>query len=350
MRLTAVVRWLSGPTTFRALANRRFTLVWGSQTLSRIGDFLYEIAIAWWVLEQTGSAAAMASLLIVSFAPTLLFLLVGGVAVDRFSRVRIMLLSDVLRGSIASSVAVLAALDLLQLWHLYVLNLSFGIVDAFFQPAYAAAMPDLVCADDLPSANALSSMSTQAGRIAGPALAAAIVALGGTPLAFALNGLSFFLAAAMLAPLLGLPASRPTPPARDGAASPSVLAELREGLGTILSTPWLWSTILLFALSNLTLGGPYSVALPVLVHEHMGAEVSRLGLLTALFASGYVAGGIWLGRSAQLRRRGRLIYGGVAVAGLTLGVFGLPAPIHVKQTFVCIGTRRICTGTARHNA
>src|SRR5215208_2209010 len=121
----------------------------------------------------------MASLVIVSFAPTLLFLLIGGVAVDRFSRIKIMLASDVVRGLVASAVAVLAICDLLQVWHLYLLNLVFGVVDAFFQPAYTAAIPDLVNDDDLPSANVLTSMGSQIGRIAGPALGVAVISVGG---------------------------------------------------------------------------------------------------------------------------------------------------------------------------
>jgi len=338
--IAVVAQSLTVPTTFRALANRPFALLCGGQTLSRVGDFLYQVALAWWVLEQTGSAASMATLLIVSFAPTLLLLLIGGVAVDRHSRVQIMLASDVLRGVVVSVVAVLAMGDLLQLWHLYALNLVFGIVDAFFQPAYAAAVPELVSDDDLSSANALSSMSVQVGRIAGPALGATIVALGGAPFAFALNGLTFFVAAALLVPLLRLSVPRRATPAQGNAPQPKALADLREGISTVLTTPWLWLTILVFAFSNVMLGGPYGVALPLLVRAHLRAEVGTLGLLSALFAAGYVIGGLWLGQREQLHQRGQLVYGGMAVAGLALGVFGLPVPL------VVLGIAAVINGAA----
>ena len=65
-------------TLFRSLANRSFALLLAGQTVSRIGDFLYQIALTWWVLEKTGSAAAMGEVMICAFAPTLLFLLIGG--------------------------------------------------------------------------------------------------------------------------------------------------------------------------------------------------------------------------------------------------------------------------------
>jgi MFS family permease len=75
------------PTLFRTLGHRPFALLWSGQTLSRIGDFLYQIALAWWVLQKTGSAAAMGTVLFLAFAPMLVFLLVGGVVVDRLPRI-----------------------------------------------------------------------------------------------------------------------------------------------------------------------------------------------------------------------------------------------------------------------
>jgi MFS family permease len=339
-RLSDLLQSLAGAATFRALGNRSFALVWSGQTLSGIGDLLYQVALTWWVLKHTGSAAAMASLLIVSFTPTLLFLLIGGVAVDRFSRIKIMLASDVLRGLVASVVAALAVCDLLQVWHLYLLNLVFGVVDAFFQPAYTAAIPELVHDDDLPSANVLTSMGSQIGRIGGPALGAAIIAVGGARLAFVLNGLTFFIAAALLAPLRALPAPRRAASAQGRTPLSSIRADLGEGIGVVLTTPWLWITILVSALSNVSLAGPYSVALPFLVSTDRQADIGTLGLLYALFPVGYVIGGLWLGRKAQIRRRGLLVYAGLAVAGLTLSVFGLPVPL------VVLGIAAIVNGVA----
>jgi DHA3 family tetracycline resistance protein-like MFS transporter len=81
---------LSRPALVRSLGCRPFALLWTGQTVSRVGDSLYEIALAWWVLQHTGSPAAMATVLICAFTPMLLFLLVGGVAVDRLPRGRVM--------------------------------------------------------------------------------------------------------------------------------------------------------------------------------------------------------------------------------------------------------------------
>jgi MFS family permease len=309
---------------FRAWGNRPFALLWSGQVLSRIGDFLYEVALAWWVLQESGSAGAMATVLIFAMAPTVLFSLFGGVIVDRYPRLPMMIGSDVMRGITAVIISILALMGNLQIWHVYLLSLIFGLMDAFFQPAFTATVPTIVPEKDLSSANSLTSFAIQAGRILGPPLAAGLIAVGGTGLAFAINGLTFFVSALFLLPLLReeirpLPADEPQ----------SMLTDFKEGLRTVWQMPWLWITIGVYALSNVTLAGPYSVAMPFLVKDVLQADVAVLGLLYAMFAVGYVLGGVWLGRKSAIRRRGWLIYGSLVVAGVMIGLFGLPVGIPV---------------------
>ena len=216
---------LPRPALLRALGHRPFALVWSGSLISRVGDFLYELALAWWVLQETGSPTAMATVLVLAFVPMLVFLLVGGVLVDRLARVRVMFASEVARGVVVTAVAALAFADALELWHVYIAAFVFGAVDAFFQPAYTAAVPELVPRDDLQSANALSSLAIQAGRVVGPPVGGVLVAAGGTAFAFGANGLSFFLSAALLLPLLARPAPRRLADDRS-----SVFAEARAWL------------------------------------------------------------------------------------------------------------------------
>ncbi len=310
-------------TAFRALRFRPFALLWAGQTVSRLGDSLYQIALAWWVLQETGSALAMGTTLVLAMTPMLLFSLVGGVAVDRFSRVRLMLLSDLGRGAAMAAITVLSFSDSLQIWHVYAASFLFGLADAFFQPAYTAVVPSLTPQDDWTSANSLTSLSHQFGRIAGPPLGALLVGVGGAPFAFAINSASFFVSAAFLLPLLPLDARNPGQ-SQEKAARPSPLADLREGFAIVLGSPWLWITILLFSITNVTLAGPYSVALPFLVQENWNEDVRILGLLYAAFPVGYVLSGLYLGRLPRLRRRGITAYVAAVVAGLALAVIGLP--------------------------
>ena len=143
-----------------SLKHRPFALLWTGQTTSRLGDSLYRIALSWWVLEKTGSAVAMGTVLIFSQVPMLIFLLIGGVVVGRLPRIRIMFSSDVLSGLVITFVTVFAWLDLLQIWHIYLASMLFGFVEAFFFPAYQAVIPQITPSDLLNSANSLNGFKS----------------------------------------------------------------------------------------------------------------------------------------------------------------------------------------------
>jgi MFS family permease len=307
---------------FRAFSNRSFALLWSGQIISRLGDSLFTIALAWWVLQKTGSATAMGVVLICSNVPMILCLLFGGVAVDRFPRVRLMLASDLLRGVVIALIASLAFLQWLELWHIFVLSALFGAVEAFFSPAYTAVVPDLVPAELLPSANSLRSISTQAALFIGPAIAAGMIALGGTSLAFALDGVSFVLSAACLGALPQVPALRQPAEKEEG-----VVQDIRKGITTVLDSPWLWVTLVIASVSTIFLVGPSEAALPLLVKQRFGTQVGFYALLTSLSALGSVLAAFWLGHFKRLRRRGLLTYGAWLLASLMLLVVGLPLPV-----------------------
>jgi hypothetical protein len=193
---------------FRALAHRSFALLWTGQTISSVGDSVYQVVLVWWVLVHTGAARAMGTVLLCQRIPALVLLLLGGVMVDRLPRVWLMLLSDLTRGVLVSIIALLACTDTLTVWHVYVVSFAFGVVGAFFYPAYRAVMPELASSDILPSANALTSLSQQATGILGPSVGAVMVAVGGSPVAFAVDAMSFFFSLICL-PLLLPQATRP---------------------------------------------------------------------------------------------------------------------------------------------
>ena len=323
----------------RALKHRPFALLWAGQTTSRLGDSLHRIALAWWVLEKTGSATAMGTVLIFSSVPTLIFLLIGGIVVDRFPRIRIMFLSDILSGAVVTFIAVFSWLDLLEIWHIYVASLLFGFVEAFFFPAYQSVVPQITPPDMLVSANSLNGLSQRVMGVIGPILGASLVAMGGTSLAFGLDALSFFVSALCVFPILraGLYEKPKVADASETATSKRSakeaikqgVSDLREGWLAIVTIPWIWVTILIFGVLNIMEASPRAVAMPFLIKDNLGADVSLLGIFGSAFSLGYVLCALWLGQFKRLRRRGLLGYGSVMVNGFMLLLFGLEAPIPV---------------------
>jgi len=330
----------------QALKHRSFALLWIGQTISRLGDNLYRIALAWWVLEKTGSAVAMGAVFVFSQIPMLLFLLVGGVVVDRLPRIRIMLIADLLCGLVVACITIFSWLALLQIWHIYLASIIFGLVEAFFFPAYLAVVPQITPPESLQSANSLNSLSQRVTGIAGPAMGAGLVALGGTSVTFGLDALSFFISAFFVWSIL-----RANVEKRPGeavgfvtAATPrpikealgSVLADLRLGWKTVASIPWIWISILLFGLINITEASPRAVALPFLIKDDLGADVELLGLLGSASSLGFVAGALWLGQYRRLHRRGVLGYSTTMLTGAVLLLFGfkLATPILIFGMFI----------------
>lgn len=306
-------------TLLRSLSCRAFAFLWSGQTISQLGDSMYRFTLVWWAMNQTNSALETSVILFCSVLPMLLFVLIGGVAVDRWPRVPIMLISDIMRGIVVMFVAVLAQQGTLEIWHIYVASLLFGTVDAFFQPAFTALVPQITPEEVLPSANSLATISNRTMGVIGPLLGATLVALVGTAGVFAINGLSFFLSALCLVPLLNL-SRAPTAPG----STTDMLDEVRAGWATVMRSPWLWITISVFALSNITSNAPFMIALPFLVKESLNAEIDTFGLARSMLSLGVVCGAVWLGRQQVIRRRGLTSYGALLISGLLTLAIGLP--------------------------
>lgn len=313
-----------------------------------MGDSLFRIALAWWVLEKTGLATAMATVLVFSSVPLLIFLLVGGVVTDRFPRLRIMVLSDLLSGLVLTTVTLLAFFGRLEVWHIYIASIIFGFVEAFFSPAYTATIPEITPKEMLPGANSLTSLSQPLTSVIGPAIGASIIALVGTPTAFGLDALSFFISAACVIPILrstpalNLPttvsipgtAAQPAPP---NLGLKSVFLDLGDGFKAVIASPWLWITIALFAFVNVTAFSPLSVAMPFLVKTNLHAGVQTLGLFSSVRAAGFVIGAVWLGSFTRIRRRGLFGYLSIVLSGMIVATFGLTTFVPILTVVAFLG-------------
>jgi DHA3 family tetracycline resistance protein-like MFS transporter len=327
----------------RSLNHRPFALLWTGQTISRLGDSLYRIALAWWVLEKTGSAVAMGTVLVFSQIPMLLFLLIGGVVVDRLPRLRVMFTSDTLSGLVITFVAVFSWLDILQIWHIYIASMIFGFVEAFFFPAYQATVPQITPPEMLTSANSLNGLSQRVTGIVGPALGAALVAAGGTSLTFGLDALSFFISALCVFLMFRSSSEKVQSPSDAGGNERSLkdllkqgFTDLRDGFKLVMTIPWIWITILIFGFINITEASPRAVAMPFLIKQDLGGDVELLGLFGSAASLGFVVGMIWLGQYVRLPRRGLLGYLSVIVTGAALLPFAFkrPVPILVASMFM----------------
>ncbi len=314
----------------RALRSRPFALLWLGQTISTLGDGAYLTALAWQVLLLTGSGAAMGIVLIATAVPRVLFMLLGGVIADRLPRRLVMLWADAGRALAVGAIAILSYTNTLQFWQLIALGLLFGLSQAFFLPAYQSIAPQLVEVEALSSANALNGLTREIGILVGPALGAVLVANFSTASAFAFDALTFLVSALCLLavrvpikPLLAQEGLDTEPAQRRGARG--VFADIREGIGYIATSSWLWVTIAIASLGN-ALRAPYSVTLPLHVRDFYHSGVGLYGAIISASAVGAILATLIVGQLRRIAHRGIVAYSALVVSSLAMMAFALPVP------------------------
>ena len=177
--------------------NRAFRQLWLGQVVSQMGDWFDTIALYTIILNLTGSGRDVGLLLVARFVPSFLFGPLSGVVADRFSRQRIMIITDILRALVVLGFLFVRRAD--QLWLIYVLTVFQLGLSTFFEPAKTAAIPSIVEDRELVAANAISSVTWSVMLTLGAAIGGLITGWFGTDVAFILDAASYLLSAALIA-------------------------------------------------------------------------------------------------------------------------------------------------------
>jgi len=177
--------------------NRSFRQLWLGQVVSQMGDWFNTIALYTIILKLTGSGRDVGLLLVARFVPSFLFGPISGVVADRFSRQRIMIISDLLRAVVVLGFLFVRRAD--QLWIIYVLTVFQLGLSTFFEPAKTAAIPSIVEDRELVAANAISSVTWSAMLTIGAAIGGLITGWFGTDVSFILDAATYLLSAALIA-------------------------------------------------------------------------------------------------------------------------------------------------------
>jgi MFS family permease len=176
--------------------NRNFRLLFIGQTVSQLGDWFNAVAVYALLLDLTGSATAVAWMMVVQWLPLALFGPLAGVVVDRVDRRRLMITADIARGIFILGLLLVRRAD--QIWIAYVVMGATLSGSAFFEPARTATIPNLTSAEELLPANALASATWSAMLAIGASIGGLVTAVLGRNVAFTINSASFFASAAFI--------------------------------------------------------------------------------------------------------------------------------------------------------
>src|SRR5471030_342224 len=303
------------------MRNPNFRWLLGGGMVSMLGDQLTMIALPWLVLKLTGDPLALGLTIAMMSIPRAVFILLGGALVDRYSPKRVLMLSKFANAALLALLVALTlntqpqwtlALTLAMTPHitLYVLYaLGLGLAQAFGIPSGTSIMPQAIAPEHLEGANGMLMGMRQLTTLAGPLLAAALIALAGDgggaaggaiayahvayahvanacglALAFGCDCASFLLSAWTLSKVRGL-----MPAAHPASQKEGMLRSIIVGLKMVWDDHPLRTCFIYWGVVSLFIGGAMQVALPVLANERLHGATA-LGLLVAANGCGTLIG------------------------------------------------------------
>jgi MFS family permease len=299
-----------------ALKSRNYRLFFVGQGISLIGTWMTQTATIWLVYSLTQSPLMLGVVGFSSQIPSFILAPFGGVFVDRFSRHRILIGTQILAMIQSLALAILALTGIIHIWHIIVLSLFQGFINAVDAPARQAFVPELVeRKEDLANAIALNSTMFNGARLIGPAIGGLLVAGVGAGYCFLIDGLSYI---AVIIALLAMKIK----PRKILLSQANPIEQVKEGFVYAFSFPPIRALLLLSALVSF-FGLQYTVLVPVFAEKILQGNAETLGFLMAASGVGALSGGIYLASRQTILGLGKLVAFAPTILGIGLIAFSL---------------------------
>lgn len=293
---------------FASLKSYNFRLYFGGQCISLIGTWMQQIAMSWLVFRLTGSVLLLATVTFTAQIPILVATPYMSVFVDRFDRRKLLVLTQTLSMIQALLMAILTLTGLVQVWHIMVLSLLIGLINALDNPTRQSFYPSLVSPDKLSNAIALNSAVINGSRLIGPAVGGVLIGLLGEGICFLLNGISYI--AVIVALLLMRLPSR-----RGCATKQKVLEDMRDGFRYVVRNIPIRTLLLLMSAISF-FGLPLMTFIPAYVKTILHGESEMLGLLLSCIGVGSFVAALYLAARKSVLGLGKV----VMLSGVLLGI------------------------------
>jgi DHA3 family macrolide efflux protein-like MFS transporter len=303
---------------------RPYFTLWGGQAISQLGSRLVGFALVWYLTVQTGSASVLAGATLVTMLPELLLGPVIGALVDRWNRRRIMLLGDGLVALATLLLALLFAMDAVEVWHIYAIMMVRSLGGGFQGNATAASASLMVPREELGRIQGLNQMLQGILSVVAAPLGALLYET--MPLQGIL-AIDIFTALFAILPLFWIAIPQPEHKAAANGEKPGLWTELLAGVRYVRGFTGLLIILVMASLINFTLN-PASSLLPLLVQGHFGKGALELGYVEAAFGIGIIAGGLLLSLWGGFKKK---------ILTILLGLIGLGAAFALMGVFPASG-------------
>ena len=250
-----------------------------------LGTAVAPIALAFGVLDLTGSKSDLGFVLAANWVPQLVLILLGGVFADRLPRYLVMVGANAVSAAAQGAIAVLLLTGHAKLWHLIALQVLRGASFSFFFPASTGLVPETVPIGELQPANVLFSMTRNGTNIVGAALGGALVAATSPGWALAFDAATYLVSAVIFAGMR-------LPPRAASVEAPNMVRELAEGWSEFVAHRWLWTIVIAAGVGNMAwvTGNVYG---PLVAKQSLGGP-APWGAIAACEAAGLLLGGFLL--------------------------------------------------------
>ena len=307
---------------FSALRYRDFRLYWIGQLITVSGLQMIILAEGWLIWMLRGSELLLGAVGGIRAVPAVVLSLFGGAVADKVELRRFLIVVESVAGFTLFVLATLTVTGIVQIWHIFAVAFTFGIIQAFDQPGRHALFPHLLDRRELMNAVSLNSTIWPGTKIFGPALGGFLIAklgeatqspLVGAAAVFYLASLGFAVFSVILFNL--------KVPSFERSAGRNILLEIGDGLKFVWShSPFSFLTTMNFL--GIFLVSTHSTLLPVFASDILKGDASTLGTLHAAGGIGSLVGALVAANLGSFRGRGWLIVGGLAMQSLFVMLFG----------------------------
>ncbi len=299
----------TGRTTFSALGVPNYRRYFVGQSISLVGTWMQTTAQAWLVLTLTNSATDLGYVIALQTLPILLLGPYGGVIADRVDKRRLMIVLQALMGIQALVLGILTITHSIRLWEVCVLAVVLGLNNTFENPSRQAFVLEMVGPTDLRNAVTLNSVTVNAARAVGPAVAGVLIATVGVGECFMANAVSFVAVVVSLV-TMDKGALDPSPP------NDRSRGQLRAGFSYVRHNGGLAVPLVMMAMVGM-LTYEFQVTLPVLARHTFHGSSEVYGFMTAAMGIGAVVGGLFTAARGTTGIR-PLVIAALGFGGVTL--------------------------------
>jgi len=297
-----------------ALRHKRYLYLWLGLLVSIAGSQMQISALFWHIRILTGKPQplALGGIGLARILPVIVFSFLGGPVADTLNRRRILFVTQTAMALVALALALLTFSGHITIWYIYLLTAIQATAVAFDGPARQAMIPNIVPAEDLPSAFSMSSIAMNAGSIIGPALTGIVIVALGQGYTYFFNAVSF-LAVIIALVLIG-------PVWQDSKKSGVHLSAALDGVRFIFSRPIILSTMLMDFVA--TFFASANTMMPIVAKDILKVSEIGYGWLSSAQAIGSVVAGVVISQVQKLRKQGPIFLIAVIIFGSTTVLFG----------------------------